>query len=95
MPGRNDRSTVKIFVGNLPDRCPETDLRELFEQFGEVTECDVIKNFAFVHFAKMVEAENAVKGLNGNDLKGKNIRVEISEKVCRRRLFRFRFRNFP
>ena len=81
MPGRSDRATTKIFVGNLPDRYPDDSLRELFEQYGEVSECDVIKNFAFVHFVSEEEAEAAVKGLNGVEVKGKNIRVEISEKV--------------
>ena len=81
MPGRSDRATTKIFVGNLPDRYPDDSLRELFEQYGEVSECDVIKNFAFVHFVSEEEAESAVKGLNGAEVKGKNIRVEISEKV--------------
>ena len=81
MPGRSDRATTKIFVGNLPDRYPDDSLRELFEQYGEVSECDVIKNFAFVHFVSEDEAEAAVKGLNGAEVKGKNIRVEISEKV--------------
>jgi len=80
MPGRSDRATTKIFVGNLPDRYPDDSLRELFEQYGEVSECDVIKNFAFVHFVSEDEAEAAVKGLNGAEVKGKNIRVEISEK---------------
>ena len=83
MPGRSDRATTKIFVGNLPDRYPDDSLRELFEQYGEVSECDVIKNFAFVHFISEEEAESAVKGLNGAEVKGKNIRVEISEKVRR------------
>ena len=81
MPGRSDRATTKIFVGNLPDRYPDDSLRELFEQYGEVSECDVIKNFAFVHFVSEAEAEAAVKGLNAAEVKGKNIRVEISEKV--------------
>ena len=81
MPGRSDRATTKIFVGNLPDRYPDDSLRELFEQYGEVSECDVIKNFAFVHFVSEEEAESAVKGLKGAEVKGKNIRVEISEKV--------------
>ena len=81
MPGRSDRATTKVFVGNLPDRYPDDSLRELFEQYGEVSECDVIKNFAFVHFVNEEEAEAAVKGLNSAEVKGKNIRVEISEKV--------------
>ena len=44
---------VKIFVGNVQaESCRETEaeLRHLFEQFGEVTECDILtgKTFGFV-----------------------------------------------
>lgn len=39
---------TKIFIGNLGSNCRSEDLRELFEKYGKVTECDVLKNFGFV-----------------------------------------------
>ena len=39
---------MKIFVGNLNESTTEDQIRALFEQFGQVTECDIIKNFGFV-----------------------------------------------
>ncbi len=39
---------MKIFVGNLDEGARADELRALFEQFGQVTECDIIKNFGFV-----------------------------------------------
>ena len=39
---------VKIFVGNLASEAGIDDLRYLFDKYGEVAECDVLKNFGFV-----------------------------------------------
>ena len=38
---------VKLFIGNLPDGMLATndDVRPLFEQFGNVGECEVIRNY--------------------------------------------------
>ena len=40
---------VKIFIGNLPDGglVGNDDVRPLFEAFGTVTECEVIKNYGW------------------------------------------------
>lgn len=39
---------MKLYVGNLGDGGAVTsgDLRTLFEKYGEVTECECIKNYA-------------------------------------------------
>ena len=39
---------VKLYVGNLPDQCRRGALQELFEKYGKVSQCDIVKNFAFV-----------------------------------------------
>lgn len=39
---------TKIFVGNLSAEVRSEDIRVLFEKYGKVTECDVLKNFGFV-----------------------------------------------
>lgn len=41
-------TTTKLFVGNLPGGTKSEDLLDIFEKYGSVTECDVIKNYAFV-----------------------------------------------
>lgn len=38
----------KLFVGNLPDGTTNDELREIFAEHGDVAECDVIKNYAFI-----------------------------------------------
>lgn len=40
--------TFKIFIGNLSEKTTSNDIRPLFEKYGKVVECDVMKNFGFV-----------------------------------------------
>uniref|UniRef100_A0ACB8G8U3 Uncharacterized protein n=1 Tax=Sphaerodactylus townsendi TaxID=933632 RepID=A0ACB8G8U3_9SAUR len=37
------KHTVKVFVGNVSAACTSSELRVLFQQFGPVVECDVVK----------------------------------------------------
>lgn len=41
-------STFKIFVGKIPEKTTVQDIRPLFETFGKVLQCDLVKNYAFV-----------------------------------------------
>ena len=63
---------VKLFVGNLGDTHDVTsnDLRLQFEKYGSVTECERIKNFAFVHMDDAAAADRAQQELNGFEIKG-------------------------
>jgi len=72
---------VKIFVGNLPDGGLVTndDLRPLFEAHGTVTECEVIKNYGFVHMDSEAASAAAIQELNGKEMKGRKMKVELSE----------------
>ena len=40
--------STKIFVGNIRDGTTSEQLRELFECYGGVAECDVLTGFGFV-----------------------------------------------
>ena len=74
---------MNIYVGNLSRDVSEDDLRQAFEAFGEVSSANVIKDrfsgesrgFGFVEMASNDEAQAAIEGLNGNDLKGRNLTV--------------------
>ncbi|XP_066466516.1 RNA-binding protein 14 [Tiliqua scincoides] len=76
--------TVKIFVGNVSAACTSAELRVLFQQYGSVVECDVVKDFAFVHMEKEEDARTAIEHLNGREVKGKRINVELSNKAHKR-----------
>ena len=74
---------TNIYVGNLPFRCSEDELRDAFAQFGEVSSAKIIsdrytgqsRGFGFVEMPSGEEAETAIKALDGTDLGGRNIKV--------------------
>ncbi|XP_034945656.1 glycine-rich cell wall structural protein 1.8 isoform X2 [Chelonus insularis] len=69
---------TKIFVGRLPENCRNDELRQLFLRFGEVTECDVMNRYGFVHMAREEDAAAAIKALHNTHFKGATINVEQS-----------------
>jgi cold-inducible RNA-binding protein len=74
---------MKIYVGNLSYDVNEQDLRKVFEPFGTLDTVSVImdklsgrsKGFAFVEMASKAEAEAAIAGLNGKQLKDRTLTV--------------------
>ncbi|KAG7259367.1 hypothetical protein CRUP_010765 [Coryphaenoides rupestris] len=70
---------VKIFVGNLASSTTVEELRNLFTQYGKITECDIVKNFGFVHMNNMSEAEEAIRNLHHYELNGERMNVEMSK----------------
>ena len=74
---------MNIYVGNLSRDVSETDLKEAFQAFGEVASAAVIKDkytgesrgFGFVEMPNKEEADKAISGLNGKDMKGRTITV--------------------
>ena len=70
---------VKLFIGNLPREATEQEIRSLFEQYGKVLECDIIKNYGFVHIEDKTAAEDAISNLHHYKLHGVNINVEASK----------------
>ncbi len=39
---------TKLYIGNVPPTVSSTELKELFEKYGKVLECDIVKDYAFV-----------------------------------------------
>ena len=74
---------MKIFVGNLSYNVTEDDLRQAFEDFGQVASATVImdeqsgrsKGFGFVEMPIQAEAQSAIAALNGQAFKGRTITV--------------------
>ncbi|KAL4659839.1 splicing factor 1 isoform X1 [Arapaima gigas] len=69
---------VKIFIGNLSQETTAEELRALFTQYGKVSECDIVKNYGFVHMDDKVEADEAIRNLHHYELHGQAMNVEIS-----------------
>lgn len=76
----------KLYVGNLPYSMTDESLAELFASFGEVTEAKVIsdkfsgrsKGFGFVTMADEKVAEKAIAEMNGKEVEGRAIVVNVS-----------------
>jgi len=74
---------MNIYVGNLSRDVTEDDLRQAFEAFGQVTSATLIKDkfsgesrgFGFVEMPSKTEAQSAIQGMNGKDLKGRTLNV--------------------
>ncbi|CAF0963955.1 unnamed protein product [Adineta steineri] len=69
---------TKLYIGNVPPTVSSTELKELFEKYGKVLECDIVKDYAFVHMEDASKAKASIAALNDFNIKGSRIRVEIS-----------------
>ena len=73
----------KIYVGNLSYKVTEDDLKDLFGEFGTVSEINVItdretgrpRGFAFVEMDSDDDATKAINSLNGKELQDREIVV--------------------
>ena len=76
----------KLFVGSLPWAVDDDKLAQLFSQAGTVVSAQVIKDrdtgrsrgFGFVEMSTDEEADNAVANLNGSDIDGRKIVVNVA-----------------
>jgi RNA recognition motif-containing protein len=78
---------MNIFVSNLSFRMDQDSLKELFENFGEVTSCKIMtdkftgksRGFGFVEMPNDGDAQKAIDGLNEKDVDGRNISVSVAK----------------
>lgn len=77
--------TTKIFVGNLTDNTKAAEIRELFNKYGTVVECDIVRNYGFVHMESTDNVAGAVKDLNGQLVDGQPLKVQMSTSRVRQR----------
>ena len=74
---------MNIYVGNLAREVTDDDLKQAFTAFGQVESASVIKDkysgeargFGFVEMPAKAEAEAAITGMNGKELKGRTLNV--------------------
>ena len=69
---------TRLYVGNLTYSVTSDQLKELFADFGEVKDVDIIegKGFGFVEFGASEDAERAKEELNGVEFSGRTLRVD-------------------
>lgn len=74
---------MNIYVGSLPKEVVESDLQNLFSEYGTVTRVKIIrdsytgesKGFGFVEMPGQTEARKAINELNSREMKGRKIVV--------------------
>ena len=78
---------MNIFVGSLPFKIEESELKQYFEEYGEVSSVKIItdkytgrsKGFAFVEMPDDASAQKAIDALNGSDIGGRSAVVNQAE----------------
>ncbi|MGZ5385081.1 MAG: RNA recognition motif domain-containing protein [Acidimicrobiia bacterium] len=80
-----------IYVGNLSFNTTSNDLQTLFGQHGEVTKAQVVsdretgrsRGFGFVEMASSDSAQTAISKLNGHNLDGRDLTVNVAKERSR------------
>jgi cold-inducible RNA-binding protein len=75
-----------IFVGNLSFQTTEADLRTAFEAFGAVSRVSIMtdrdtgrsRGFGFVEMNNDQEGDNAIAALNGSEIDGRTLNVNVA-----------------
>ncbi|GAA5483206.1 RNA recognition motif domain-containing protein [Haloferula sargassicola] len=78
---------MKMYVGNLPFSSTDQDLRDLFSEYGDVTDVHLPtdresgrpRGFAFVTMGSKEAMEAAIKGLDGQDFQGRALRINEAQ----------------
>jgi RNA recognition motif-containing protein len=78
---------MNIFVSNLSFKVDEESLKQLFQNYGEVTSCKIVtdkftgrsRGFGFVEMKTDEEGNSAIEGLNETEHEGRNISVSIAK----------------
>ena len=75
---------MNIYIGNLSYDLTEEELKQAFEEFGQVVSVKIImdrytgrsRGFGFVEMAVDDEGKAAIAGMNEKDLKGRALKVD-------------------
>ncbi len=76
----------RLFVGGLPWSVTDQELQDMFAAHGAVASARVItdkftgrsKGFGFVEYSNDEDADKAVKALDGSDVQGRKIVVNVA-----------------
>ncbi|WP_153796201.1 RNA recognition motif domain-containing protein [Foetidibacter luteolus] len=78
---------MKLFVASLPADFDDTDLKEMFELYGEITSARVVtdrqtgrsRGFGFVDMPDNEEARQTINTLDGANMRGKQLSVKEAD----------------
>jgi RNA recognition motif-containing protein len=77
---------MNIYVGNLDRQANEVELKQLFNQFGEVSSVKIIKDnvsgepkgFAFVEMTDEASASKAIRELDSKEFANRRLKVNAA-----------------
>jgi len=80
---------MNIYVGNLDYQITEGDLRDIFEEYGTVESVKLIidkktnrsKGYGFVEMQKESDGQKAIEDLEGAELEGRTMRINIGRRI--------------
>ena len=72
------RQTTNVFIGGLNRRVVEKDIDRFFQNYQNIQDIALKDGFCFVKFGDYREAEDACYELNGRDILGDRVKVEIA-----------------
>jgi RNA recognition motif-containing protein len=82
-----DQDDSKLFVGGLPWALDSEDLREVFQEFGEIDQANVVydretgrsRGFGFVQFKDKDAATKALEAMNQAEIGGRTVNVNFAK----------------
>lgn len=82
---------TNLFVGNLPFSTNSNELEQMFTPYGSVSRAQVItdrdtgrsRGFGFVEMDSDDEAQKAIDALDGSDIDGRQIKVNVARERSR------------
>ncbi|MBT8164839.1 MAG: RNA-binding protein [Acidimicrobiia bacterium] len=83
--------STNIYVGNLAFSTSTSDLERLFAEYGTVTRAQVVEDretgrsrgFGFVEMSSSDEAQKAISTLDGAEVDGRNLKVNVAKERSR------------
>ncbi|KAK1258195.1 hypothetical protein QJS04_geneDACA021085 [Acorus gramineus] len=92
---RSFEPSFRLYVGNLPWQVDDARLEQVFSEHGKVVEARVVydretgrsRGFGFVTMTSETELNDAIAALDGQNLDGRAIRVNVAEERPRRNSF--------
>ncbi len=79
--------SIKVFVGNLPFSVTDEKLKTEFSRFGNVESARVVtdkhtgrsRGYGLVEFADQTAADAAIQGMNGQQMDGRPLTVNLAK----------------
>ena len=77
-------NSQRVYIGNIPSDARERDLEKFFKGYGRINDLVIKNGYGFVEFSDYRDADDAVADLDGKDMEGGRVRVELAREDPKR-----------